>query len=364
MVRAHRALGLEPTYAFRRLEKSRRLRVRDEIIGGVPSSSAGYIPSIEYLNYLLPAVALRKRCAAFDIIQLATADHAPSLIPALARRRFVSWVATAYADETESRYVGAQSSLSVKVNYHFRHINTALEKWSYRLPAKIFALSGNTARRLSQISGLSLDHFEVLPYPIELDVFTPEGPRWSGSPGRYIMTAGRVDDERKNVAALVRVFERISDKHPDVHLVVAGRVGDQNPLLARVRDERIARVHFVGELPRHDFAAAYRSAEAFVMTSRQEGLGIVVLEGQASGLPVVIMRCGGSDELVDVGENGWLAEQGDEEGMAALVDRLLSDGQMRRHASIRARERVERDRSYEAFFRRVGDAYHDVFGIP
>jgi glycosyltransferase involved in cell wall biosynthesis len=123
-----------------------------------------------------------------------------------------------------------------------------------------------------------------------------------------------------------------------------------------------ARVHFPGGLHGAELAAAYRGADAYAMTSRQEGLGIVVLEAQASGAPPIIMRCGGSDELVDEGKTGWLVDQGDEAELARKLRDLLASPEALRRAGAAARASVERTASVETFDRRVAHAYEAVFG--
>jgi glycosyltransferase involved in cell wall biosynthesis len=123
------------------------------------------------------------------------------------------------------------------------------------------------------------------------------------------------------------------------------------------------RVHFPGYRAGAELAAVYRGAEAFVMTSRQEGLGIVVMEAQSSGIPVLVMRCGGSDELISQSgdPDGWLVDQGDEVGFGQILRQILSDGTMRKRVGANARRKAEREFSQETFARRLGEVYARVF---
>jgi glycosyltransferase involved in cell wall biosynthesis len=100
------------------------------------------------------------------------------------------------------------------------------------------------------------------------------------------------------------------------------------------------------------------------MSSRQEGLGIVVAEAQASGLPVVVMRCGGSDELVDERDDtrdGWLVAQGDEGELSRLMILISGNLPLRTKVARAARLKAEREHSHEIFTSRLASAYRRTF---
>lgn len=363
MVRAHRAMGLEPTLAFLRgdAQRHRALAVHETERDGVAAFEVGYIPTIYYLNYLLPAWLLRRRVSEFGVVQVVSGAHAESIVPILARRQFVSWLATPFGDEIVSRFRDPNPSASVRVNYALRHANEALERATYSLADKTYALSRYTRSRLVA-AGLSPQSIDVLDFPIDSKLYHPTGPAYPRMTGRrYVLTVGRADDERKNVASLLRVFGRVASRHPDVDLVVAGPVASDSPLPAlAAATSPGGRVHFVGPLYGEELASAYRSAELFLMTSRQEGLGIVVLEAQASGAPCIVMRCGGSDELIEQGVTGWLVDQGDEEAFARRLDEALRDREARLRAGAAARASVE-GRSFDAFVATLQSTYRETF---
>ena len=82
-------------------------------------------------------------------------------------------------------------------------------------------------------------------------------------------------------------------------------------------------VHFAGFLHGEELAAAFASCDVFVMPSRTETLGLVVLEAMASGVPVVGARAGGIPEMVNDGVNGFLFDM--EEQAAQQAKLLLGD---------------------------------------
>src|SRR5947199_2590145 len=100
IVAAHRQMGLLPVLGFARMGgRDRWSPALREQHGEQPSISTGYLPTIEYLNYLLPAARLRRSLRRFPIIQVVSGVHSASLVPILANRPFVSWVATPFVDE-------------------------------------------------------------------------------------------------------------------------------------------------------------------------------------------------------------------------------------------------------------------------
>ena len=214
----------------------------------------------------------------------------------------MSWVATPFGDEIASRRAGERPTLSIRLNHRLRRLNERVERWSLRYPKiDLRAVSRTRPRDYPRSPAFDRERFEVLRCPVDVRLFRPDGPRWQEGPSRYLLSVGRIEDPRKNFASLVRAFAPVAAREPDLDLVIVGPMDRRDNVVAdAARDARNpGRVHLVGVKGGAELAAIYRGAEAYVMASRQEGLGIVVAEAQASGLPVVVMRCGGSDELVD-----------------------------------------------------------------
>ncbi len=367
---AHQRMGLAPRMGYARMGSRDRWNpaVREQENDG-PSISTGYLPTIEYLNYLLPAAMLCGRLRRFPIILLVSGVwfRLAGSDPGQAALRLMGRDAVHGRDRQPPRRTG---SLAIDPNESRRAArgkSLASERWTYRYPRFVFALSSYTARRLTDIAQLPPERISVLRCPVNLDDFCPNGPSWTGPPRRYLLFVGRVDDPRKNVTALVRAYAPIAASVPDLDLVLVGRAQAQdNAVTQLVRALGIShRVHFPGHQDGPTLAALYRGAEAFVMTSLQEGLGIAVMEAQASGIPVVIMRCGGSDELVETAHeedrNGWLVDQGDEEGVTRALRELATNRSLARRMGAAARRRAERDYSFDLFTSRLREVYRQVF---
>lgn len=86
-----------------------------------------------------------------------------------------------------------------------------------------------------------------------------------------------------------------------------------------------------------DVVAVYRDASVLAMSSRYEGFGMVLLEAQTVGLPVVSFACKcGPSEIVNDGVDGYLVAPGDVDAMADRLVRLMQDGALRRRMGARA----------------------------
>lgn len=165
--------------------------------------------------------------------------------------------------------------------------------------------------------------------------------------GPIVLYAGRLSPE-KNLG----VFERVLAEIPEARIALVG----DGP--ARAELERTLggdRTTFLGFLEGEDLAAAFASADAFLMPSRTETLGFVVLEAMASGCPVVAARAGGIPDMVD-DETGVLFDpDAPDQAIAALRDLLAHEGK-RRFLATAARKRAE-ESSWRSETKRLLQSY-------
>jgi len=123
----------------------------------------------------------------------------------------------------------------------------------------------------------------------------------------------------KDQATLIRAAERARALRPDLRWVIAGAGPERGRLEALVRALGLAdRVHLLGHVEQVD--ALIRESDVLVVSSREEGLGSVVLHALALGTPVVATRGGGLPEIVPA---PWLAPVGDAEALAGQVVQAL-----------------------------------------
>ncbi len=119
-------------------------------------------------------------------------------------------------------------------------------------------------------------------------------------------------------------------------------------------------VHFAGFLRGEELATAYASSDVFVMPSRTETLGLVVLEAMSSGLPVVGAKAGGIPDMIEEGVNGHLFDT--EEEAVEAIRCYLDCAEKRRTAGAAARAYAA-DRSWKAATLQLVEHYQEACAL-
>jgi glycosyltransferase involved in cell wall biosynthesis len=237
-----------------------------------------------------------------------------------------------------------------------------LDNATSRRCARLIAVSDET-RRAYERQGYRAGSIEVVYNGVELDgARRPAGLRAElGIPAEVPLVGeiGRLCDvkgQRELIHALTHL--------PDVRLVLVGtdleRGGAFQSELERdaerlgVRD----RVVFAGH--RDDARALLDELDVVALPSWTEGLPLVALEAMAHARPVVATPVGGTPEVVEDGRTGILVPPRDPRTLAAAVDRLLADPELRRRMGAAGRQRVAERFSPESMTRRVLAIYDEV----
>jgi glycosyltransferase involved in cell wall biosynthesis/predicted metal-dependent phosphoesterase TrpH len=179
-------------------------------------------------------------------------------------------------------------------------------------------------------------------------------------PGRFgngiaVMYSGRLTKE-KGVDLLADAFLAAHTRDPRLHLVLAGGGPEEDALRARLGEHAT----FLGWLAGDQLADAYASADVFLFASRTDTFGQVLLEAQASGLPVVAVAEGGPLELVADGVTGRLCPPDPQ----ALADALLEIAERPGlRAAMSAQARVAASaRSWDGSLTQLAGAYAQALG--
>jgi len=143
--------------------------------------------------------------------------------------------------------------------------------------------------------------------------------------GKILLAVGRFDDPRKNIAMLLQVFDWLYTQVPDLILYIVGSRPSPEVLKPYESLKSFKAIVFTGYVEASVRDLLYEQADIMLITSYQEGLGIIGLEALARGIPVVSTDCGGSRDFVIEGKTGYLVAINDVEAMVLRVLTLLTN---------------------------------------
>lgn len=170
-----------------------------------------------------------------------------------------------------------------------------------------------------------------------------------------VLYVGRQTKE-KGADLLADAFLTARTRDPRLHLILAGGGPEEQHLRERLG----AHATFLGWQEGEELAVTYASADAFLFASRTDTFGQVLLEAQASGLPVVAVNEGGPCSIIEHGVTGLLAEPDRHALSDALID-VVSSGLLRERL-VRAGLAAVRERTWERALGRLADGYHRTLG--
>lgn len=186
--------------------------------------------------------------------------------------------------------------------------------------------------------------------------------------GSLIVSVSRLVP-RKGMDVLIRAAALLAPRHPDLTLAISG-AGRDLPRLRRLVKSTDAPVRLLGRAADLDLPDLYGSADVFAMCCRrrwggleQEGFGIVFLEAAACGVPCVAGDSGGAAEAVADDKTGFVVhDPSDPRAVAAVLGRLLDDGELASRQGQAARSRVEKEFDYDILAQRLENALVTLTG--
>ncbi|MDO5029666.1 MAG: glycosyltransferase family 4 protein [Corynebacterium sp.] len=210
--------------------------------------------------------------------------------------------------------------------------------------------------------------FERLPSGVDIERFSPNSQAGQDIRQRYgigaeqplIVCISRLV-RRKGQDMLIRSMPQILARHPDARLLIVG-VGPRGEALQQLAQEcGVAdQTIFAGKVSFDELPAYYNAATVFAMPARTrgggldvEGLGIVYLEAQACGIPVVAGNSGGAPETVIDGETGIVVNGASVDSVMAGVLTVLGDPERAAAMGIRGRQHVTANWTWEVMAARA-----------
>jgi len=232
------------------------------------------------------------------------------------------------------------------LSFFIRHIwNKAMAVIANSRGLKELALKTDPLQEIGIIyNGIDTEKFQ-------LDLQKKEAGKINLTVGASRITA------RKGIIFLIDAMKILSEKYPEVFLDVMGEGDAKENLENYVEKSGLTdRVKFVGRIPSDETFRYYQKADIFVLPSLNEGMSNAMLEALASGLPIVSTDTGGAQELVRDGINGFIVKMKDSRDLAEKVERLVSDGELRKRMGEESRDLAEK-----MSWKNVSQQYFDLY---
>ena len=201
----------------------------------------------------------------------------------------------------------------------------AAERLTCRRHLNTITVSQSTAEGLRRYNRSA--HVDIIRNGVELPGCNP--PRREGD---YLLYFGRLDLYTKGIDLLLQAFSRVHDRHPNIRLVIAGRASSDSLRAAGALCESLGidkAVDLRGAVPDEEKWRLLSGALFVCLPSRYEGWGIVAIEANAVGKPVVGTRIPGLVEAVVDGQTGLLVTPENPEALAGAMSQLIDDRGLR-----------------------------------
>ncbi|MEO7191330.1 MAG: glycosyltransferase family 4 protein [Vicinamibacterales bacterium] len=240
-----------------------------------------------------------------------------------------------------------------------------------RLTAAVLTRASGIVANSQHTRGLLIDQWHVdagkisvITPGVDTTRFVP-APRDEGVRARFgwtgrcvILTVGALQ-KRKGQDMLIRALPEIRRRCPDVLYAIAGEGWEHDYLAALARELRVDDlVSFMGIAGDADLVHAYQQCDLFALPNRRigwdlEGFGIVLIEAQACGRPVVTGASGGTAETLLAGQTGEIVSCEEPHELAVVCGALLADAERLAAYGARAREWAVEQFDWQVLARRA-----------
>lgn len=231
------------------------------------------------------------------------------------------------------------------------------------LSARTVAVSGRLALAIGRDLGIRATRILTIPNGVRYlppERVTLRDDLRLGPDDRLIVSVGNLYPV-KGHQYLIDAVASIIDRHPTLHVAIAGRGDREAALRSQARDRGLAdRVHLLGL--RADIPAILAAADAFVLPSLSEGLPLALIEAMFAGCPIVASEVGEVGAALSAGRVGVLVEPADADALASAIDGLLGDPVRAKALGERAARQAIAQYDLSRMVRRYANVYERAIG--
>lgn len=234
---------------------------------------------------------------------------------ALLKKKYILWIATPFWDDRKDR-VESEPFFSRMLQKITKSRMMKIEKDVLLSASAILPMSNYAQDCFKSILGKqSITEMTTCPFPIKVQPATPNYTR------KIVVAVGRFTDPRKNAKLLFQAWEKIEQETPGAILMIVGSLGQPDK-------EKVKRSHsiYLAENPSDaEKMEIISKSSLMIISSWQEGLGIVGLEALSCGIPVLSTDCGGIRDFVLLGQTGEIVQLNNPAELANATINLLNN---------------------------------------
>ncbi len=281
------------------------------------------------------------------------------------KKPFVQTVHGVLADEYVKSFQGGSPTVRANLANFIMWQLSRLEGETAKNATLIVTVSKYSSEKTVQFYDVDKTKIRIVPNGVDIQRFKPSDScekikRQIGIDGKLcVLFVGRLIP-RKGLPFLIEAAKRIVKELKETIFVIVGDGPLKKYLLAYLEEKNLSD-HFVflGDVKEKVLPALYNCADVFALPSIQEGLGIALLEAQATAKPVVAFNVGGVHEAMVDKDTGLLIKP-DVCELADAILKLLSSWSLREKMGVEGREFVSNNFSWDICAQRMLQVYHEA----
>ena len=185
---------------------------------------------------------------------------------------------------------------------------------------------------------------------------------WEVGDDPVVLTAAmfRPDVKTVGLKIVIRACGALYRKGKRFYLVIAGDGKMRNPLEALAEKEAPGRIRFIGKIPEKEMHRFYSAGDLFAFPGIRESLGMVFLEAQSCGIPVIAFANEGTPDAIRHPETGFLVPAFDFDAFVHSIEFLLDNPNLRRKMGTQGKRYVRKQHDLNVNYRDVEDVLMDL----
>ena len=281
------------------------------------------------------------------------------------KKPFIHTIHGVLADEYEQAKKEGYPSVKGRLANYFMHKLAKLEEETAHNATLIVTISNYSLEKIQKHYHVHKSKVRIVPNGVDVERFKPAGNSESrrkfglGDEPVVLFVGSLIP--RKGLPFLVEAAKKIVKQQVNTKFLIVG----DGPLKSQLTNslkaaDLLGNFSFLGNFKDEVLSDVYNCADVFVLPSIQEGQGIVLLEAQAAGKPVVAFDVGGVNEAVRNRETGLLVERGSIDGLANALLTLLGDRALREKLGDNGRRFVSENFTWDICAQRMLNVYREV----